>query len=143
MIISTREAEQLFDEVADFSRQASGTGSGQKFGVEDVAAQGFAAVGVRRASRGIVPRRSTAVAKGGIGFVPGPQLQVTDFVKMSHRLPMCHDSFSTRHTLQRQAAHQALAKPVAHFLLLFVSGTCTVDSTHVVSIPMKFGKKEH
>ena len=73
MIILTREAEQLFDEVADFSRQAVGTGSGRKFGAEDVAAQGFAAVGVRRASRGIVPRRSTAVAKGCIGFVPGPQ----------------------------------------------------------------------
>ncbi len=37
MVISTREAEQLFEEVADFSRQASASGSGQKSRAEDVA----------------------------------------------------------------------------------------------------------
>jgi hypothetical protein len=50
MMVLTRVAEQWFDEVADFLRQASETGSGRKFGAEDVAAQDFAVVGVRRAS---------------------------------------------------------------------------------------------
>jgi len=40
---------------------------------EDRALQGFATIGVRRASVGIVPRRSTAIADFGLGLVPGPQ----------------------------------------------------------------------
>ena len=73
MIILTREAEQLFDEVANFSRQASATGSGQKFGAEDVAAQGVAAIGVRRTFCGILPRRVAAVAERAVPASPRPQ----------------------------------------------------------------------
>ena len=35
--------------------------------------QGFATIGVRRATRGIVPRRVAAVAQGVVRQTPGPQ----------------------------------------------------------------------
>ena len=37
-------------------------------------------------------------------------MQVTDFVKMPHRLPMCHTSVSTHTTLQRQAARPSTGR---------------------------------
>jgi hypothetical protein len=73
MIVSTREAEQLFDEGADFSRQASATDSSRKFGAEDVAAQGVAAIGMGRTPIGVVPRRQAAIAKFAVGTVPSPE----------------------------------------------------------------------
>jgi hypothetical protein len=73
MIISTRKAEQMFDEVADISRQMSSTDSGRKFGAEDLAAQGVATIGMGRTPIGIVPRRAAAIAKFVVGMVPGPE----------------------------------------------------------------------
>src|SRR3972149_4850225 len=90
MIILTGKAEQLFDEGANFSRQASGTDSGQKFGMEGVGAQGVAAIGGRRASRGVVPRRSAAVAQRTVPAPPRPQFHQ----RMHPEIQMIHADVS-------------------------------------------------
>src|SRR3972149_3928777 len=101
MIILTGKAGQLFDEGANFSRQASGTDSGQKFGMEDVAAQGVAAIGVRRASRGVVPRRSAAVAQRTVPAPPRPQFHQ----RMHPEIQMIHAD------VRPQVADLLLARP--------------------------------
>jgi len=71
--MSRCQFEQLPSEGGDFSRGAAAVQKRGIFAFEDRALQGFATIGVRRASVGIVPRRSTAIADFGLGLVPGPQ----------------------------------------------------------------------
>ena len=66
------ELEQRFVERTDFRGTTMRGGKGRVFVVQGQAAQFFAAVGVRRTTIRIVPRRVAAVADFRRGLVPGP-----------------------------------------------------------------------
>ena len=66
--------EQQPYEGREFSRSIVTVQKRRIFALQNLALQGFAAIGMRRAASWIVPGRIAAIAKGGLGFVPGPQL---------------------------------------------------------------------